>query len=260
MLHLDMENFKLIVPGESCPRTLQCRVLEPDQPDEYNAMTHQQLIDIFYVGEPEENDAAGEELDDQNQFDEGVEDDAMVEAENMLHDLPMDQGDGAVLDDNEFAAEDQMEDCEAEGALVDIVVADDVPMIPIGVAVGEDPTLHGDFSDDEVMEFQAEPKSHLQALPDDVSVYPSASASSSSGPTNGLNITPWQARAQLPPGAKIQHRRTKDISRASGWQGWPANGLPSRFFSYGGVNGRYKHSTSAFQAAIAWLWEEHGSA
>ena len=259
VLHVDMENFKLIVPGESCPRTLQCRILEPDQADESNPMTHQQLMDIFYNGE--QNSAVDEELEDQAQIAdadcEGVEDDGMMEAENLLHDLPMHQGDGGLVDNDEFAAEDKMEDYEANDTLVADTLPDDVPMIPmipLGVAVGEDPTLHGDFSDGELMEFQAEPKSHLQALPDDDIVQPSASASSSSGLTNGLNITPWQARARLPIGARIQHRRAKDVSRASGWQGWPSNGLPSRFFSYGGMNGRFKDSPAAFEDAISWLW------
>ena len=186
------------------------------------------------AGEAEDVDM--EAGDDQQE----EEDDAAMEALNLVPELPAHPGDGM----------DGVED----GAVPEIAVEQTgVPQAQVLEEQINDPDA---FSDSEML-VQA-PVTKPMELPGEAPMVSATSSSSTKPPepTFGLNITPQQVREMIPFGCKIQHRRSKVDHHASGWQAWPPveSGLPSRFFSYGG-GGRFNDSNEAMNAAVQYCYD-----
>lgn len=269
MLHFDMLNLELAVPGEAGTRKLACRLLQADEANDANPLTSNQLEELFSVANEhhdEPGDANDEAANCEAEAAADDENEVAMEGQNLLHAMPPMQGDGAEL--HEDVADEAGEDIGCTMVLndkkQDFPFAEAAaPMIPVGIAPGEDPTVYKDceFSDEEPLKYEPLPK-HLARVPfcDDEPVG-DGSASSSKGPalsSVGLNVTPDYVRSRLPNhgGVKIQHRRSKNPLHLSGWQAWGSAFTPSRFFSYG-PTARYTHSHEAMEAAITFCWDEH---
>ncbi len=270
MLHFDMVGLKLAIPGEEGSRKLACKLLQADECSDAHPLTPEQLKELFSVaaeqgGEPDgANDEAADEAADDA---EGVADDeneVAMEGQNLLHSMPPMQGDGADLleDAAGDVSEDVVDTMEVDDKKQDFMFAEDsAPMIPIGIAPGEDPTFfeNDQFSDDEPWTYEPMPKHLAHVSHGDDEPLGDGSASSSKDPassTVGFNVTPHHVRSRLPntSGVKIQHRRSKNPLHASGWQAWGSAYTPSRFFSYG-PTARYAHCHEAMEAAIRFCWD-----
>ena len=249
-----MEKLLITIPGEDAPRVLEVRLLEPDEEEVGRGMNAEEIASIFR--EEEVGDAEQGE-DDADQESCGEEDAALLEGQNILHDLPREQGDGE--DGNEevvaFGFPDEEDALVQHGA--------EIPEIPEDAVVGEDPTLlDPDLFDDDVplmyeAPFPSNPK-YVPVVDDDAPLNPHACSSKGTGGTHGLYVTPSEVRARLPAGkgAKVQHRRAKVWNQSSGWQAWGSSYTGSRFFSYG-PGGRFPDSQSAMEAALNFCWAEH---
>eukprot|EP00438_Fugacium_kawagutii_P023059 Skav217735 [mRNA] locus=scaffold906:27648:28421:+ [translate_table: standard] len=256
-----MEDLKLHLPEEELPRQLQCKLLQPEESDENLPMTSDQIAELFTI-QPGK-DKAAEDLNDEVDGASDIEaDGAEQEAENLLPDHLVHPGDGG--------------DCDEDGDLfgdvgmgetldLEVTAAEEIPGVPAlppQVQLGDDPVLAmlGEtYSDGEVMEYE---KGMFEGTPldGDMGGQVSSTASSSKGNdgTYGLNVTPADVRSRLPmvPGVKIQHHRAVSGTRSSGWQAWPGELLPSRFFSYG-PNGSYSDSAAAMEAALCFCWDHN---
>ena len=239
-------------------------MLEPDEEGDNLPMTQDDLRKLFSSGPRPD----GQEPPDAEEQDDGEAEvdinDAAQEAENLLHEHPGMQGDGAdYVEDLEQEGNDEADDADNLNAMDGPNFIVDGPQLPDGI--GEDPALILDdadaFSDGEILVHEAPFKNAISHQPpNDGPPIISSSASSSKNQlrTYGLNVTPDEARARLPPrdGCKIQHRRAKKEDRCSGWQAWPGANMPSKFFSYG-ITGRYSDSSAAMEAALGYCWDEH---
>lgn len=260
VFHLDMESLELLVPGEAAPRRLECRMLQPGEHDSNRPMNPEQLEDLFRNGAQQEgNDAEDDQEEDEENQEE--HDEAAMEAANVVPDHPVHQHDGGDLEDEmEVDGGELGDSCD----FPKFELGTGVPCLPQGIAVGndgeapflEDPDV---YSDGEMLIYQAPIPRNARGLveAEDVGVS-SLTASSSEGKqrTYGLHITPSEARSQLPPGAgvKLQHHRSKQEGRCSGWQAWPGELFPSKFFSYG-TGGKFADSNAAMQAAVDFCWD-----
>ena len=264
MFDFNMEEMTLRPHCEDTPRKLECRLLEPNQESEEGPLSPAEIKDLLRPGQGLNADAEDEEEEPDHQAEE--DDPAIVEAENIVPERPQDADDGQIREDDD--AEELLNggfDLLDKSDLIDKSAMDPPadlgpPCVPEGLALGEDPTLFEDgwFSDDEVLVCDPAIRSHRPPDPD--AVFSKTASGSRSGPaaaeedkTHGMNITPAEIRQSIPLGAKIQHRRSKNPDRASGWQSWPA-GMPSRFFSYGGIAGRYMTCDEAMRAAVEYCW------
>ena len=232
----------LKVPHEPCWRLLECNLLEPSEEGSANQpLTEKQLADLFSIepgvaiAEPEQEELPAEVPSD---------DDAAMEAQNLIHDVGPDQHDGADLaqDDECLALQDtlmldgQQEEETWEEARQ--IAEEAIPILP-----GMDPILLNpdEYSDDEALSFtpaDAQSTGNMQYDHPEVAEVQvhSSTASSSKGKmgSHGLNITPLEARSRLPQraGAKVQHRRSKVTSQSSGWQAWVPWFLISFWYSW----------------------------
>eukprot|EP00438_Fugacium_kawagutii_P001056 Skav220103 [mRNA] locus=scaffold5950:9114:9893:+ [translate_table: standard] len=255
-----MDELKLKVPEEPDWRSLECRLLQPEEDHECQPLSEEELANLFDVSS--QQPAAGDDAEAEVESEEETEpnNDMAMEAVNMAPDMPADQGDGAEIPE---AGEDDM----AQGMsdfMVSEMMINHPGHIPEGLQPGEDPVflVAEDYSDDEELSFSPgfakNPRAEVHIPNEETVVSPTACSSSGKGGTHGLNVTPADARSRLPPrtGAKLQHRRAKLETQSSGWQAWGSTLSPSRFFSYG-TFGRFVDSAAAMEAAITFIWDEH---
>lgn len=262
ILHFDMDELKLKVPEELAWRTLECRLLQPEEGHNCHSLSVEELKNLFDVSSEQPGAGGDEEAMAESEEENGEMEpnDVAMEAENMAPDMPADQGDGVEIAE---AGQDDMAQ-GIEEFMVSEMMMENHPQIPEGLQPGEDPAflIADDFSDDEELNFSPGfAKNHRAEvhLPDEeVEVSSTACSSSGKGGAHGLNVTPADARSRLPPrtGAKLQHRRAKLETQSSGWQAWGSTFSPSRFFSYG-TFGRFVDSAAAMEAAITFIWDEH---
>ena len=72
-----MQNLTLHVRGEDHARVLQCKVLEPDEKQEHQPLSLEELKEIF------DNGACVEEEEDEGEGGDAGNEDANIEAENL---------------------------------------------------------------------------------------------------------------------------------------------------------------------------------
>ena len=217
---LDMQNLTLHVRGEDHARVLQCKVLEPDEKQEHQPLSLEELKEIF------DNGACVEEEEDEGEGGDAGNEDANIEAENLEPEEAPAFHDEVEPDMpyNPPPEDEDIEALDAEGYDLVEEVLWEAPM-----STGRSP------------------------IPQEADAIVSSTASSS----KGLNATPADIRQSVPAGAKLQHKRAKLEGRCSGWQAWPAgsssDGPQSKWFSYG-VGGQFASSDEARDQAIKWTW------
>lgn len=215
----------MTVPEEDGPRILQCKLLEPGEGQDDRPMTLEEIKQIFgtelpkAAGQnPEPEESAESDLSDC--FDE--ENPVLVEAENMIPEIPFNLGEG------------DWDDLPHQ--------LGDVPEVPHDL-VNEDE----EYVVEEEIVYEPPSKN---SVPEEEPEFSSAASSS-----KGLNCTPSQARHSIPPTSKIQRKKAAIEGRCNGFQAWPYPGAVSRWFSYG-IGGQFETDLAAFQAANIWLWEQ----
>eukprot|EP00435_Cladocopium_sp_Y103_P068264 s810_g31.t1 len=233
----DRENLTLSFPEEEQPRALQCYLLEPGEGQNADAMTPQELKDIF--GDWKQAKPEADESGEEQEPDCDEENPALMEAQNLIPPVANDAGDGLVdVSGGEVVVEQNDLPCHLirEGKL--------------GEFIEHSPPDEEGFTVDE----ELVPTPKIAQPADDEGPFLSSAPSSSS---KGLNVTPDSARCMLPvrTGVKIQHRTCKNGSSSCGWQAWIEPTMPSRWFSYGPPAGRYTDRNAALNAAVQWLWE-----
>ena len=264
-IDFDFEQLTLQIPEEEAPRQLFCKLLEPGENETAEAMTAEQLSEIF-VGSKSQAPAApqeNEEGDAESLHDPEEENDQELEAVNLFGADPPQPGDGD-LGDNLFYGP---EEADLTGNM-DTLEHGELPhggdaIVAIAQAFAEDTD---DYEVDE--EFMFEPAS--AHVPAPLSPGPQSESAGSArdkfvGQTAGLGKTPADIRAMLPPttGVKIQHKSPHTAGRCSGWQAWIHADQPSRWFSYSNLSsdvpsvGHYGTREDALKAAMDWLWMEY---
>lgn len=228
LIDFDMEALVLHVYGEQHARTLHCKLLEPEEGDTDRPMNTAEVQDLFSSAFDTGNGELAEEENEENGGDDEEEDldnDAMIEAANLIPEQPVDMGDGGLPED--------------------IV---DIPEIPKDIQLGVDEIIEDDgYVMEEEVTYEAPSKNHI---PNEGPQMVSSSATSS----KGLCGTPADLKHCIPVGAKLQRKMATTAGRCSGWQAWRNLASPSRWFSFG-VNGRYANDQDALKAASAWLWD-----
>ena len=249
VLDYNMDDLTLLVPGESQPRALECRLLEANEESANQPMSEEQLSHIF-VGSGRHGEVVSDAEDIVSDVEDLEENDEQIEAINIIPEGPQHPGDG------------DLGDALAEQEQLVAVVQEPDPIVALQTFMGQEQDLSDFIIDEELMYEAAPAHGHL---PDPEPPLISSSAGCSSdrfeGQTVGLGRTSLAVRGMLPPRptAKIQHKSPPAPTRCPGWQAWVQSDMPSRWFSYHSdcCEGKYASREQALHAAIEWLWQEH---
>lgn len=212
VIDFNMEQLTLHIQGEDEPRALECHYLQPDEETSREAMTQEQLSEIF-VGSGR-NGAVSEEEDveEDDPNDAGCLDDQPehVEAINLVPDALADVGDGAFPEDHHDTG--VLGDGDIGNGFADLVHQTNDPVSAVRAANDHEERLDKDedYVIDEEITYEP-PSSHMAApsSPGPISPHAGSSKDSLAGYSQGLGTTAASIRSMIP-STQVARSSTRD--------------------------------------------------